>query len=459
MQAAAPFMSSFVIYILGLGGSVFAFRKSKQLLKKARYVSAFALILVAILFGSVFIINDARESLANNTFEVQEFNQLPNQPMGTPQGINPGRVVWVWDADATNENCANTEEDPYYDAANNDQAVIDNMVDGALTNLTGESTVADAWAALFTDFNDKKDRGAVEYQTGETIFIKINQGTASWLSDDTDFSRDFSGWKDGYDPVAETSPQVVLSILRQLVNDYGVPEDKIYVSDPIAHLFKHMYDYLHDEFPNVHYMDIDDRPDLGREQLTLSDDPAIYWSDAGDVMTGAVQDKLYAEMENADYLINLAALKAHARAGITLCAKNHFGSHTRDGAGHLHPSLIAPENDDPVNTDYGYYRVFVDIMGHEKLGGNTVLFFVDGLWGGTEAVEAPVKWQMEPFNDDWPNSVFVSQDQVALESVCFDFLRTEFDDPEGEAKARPLMGAVDDYLHQAADKSNRNGRM
>ncbi len=64
-------------------------------------------------------------------------------------------------------------------------------------------------------------------------------------------------------------------------------------------------------------------------------------------MPEAIKDTLYAEMENADYMINVAALKAHARAGVTLTTKNHFGSHTRDGASHLHPALIAPENDQP----------------------------------------------------------------------------------------------------------------
>jgi len=137
-----------------------------------------------------------------------------------------------------------------------------------------------------------------------------------------------------------------------------------------------------------------------------------------------------------------------------LTTKNHFGSHSRGNAEHLHPGLIAPENDIPMRMEYGLYRVLTDVMGHEKLGGNTVLFVVDGLWGGTEAVDKPVKWDMAPFNGDWPNSIIASQDQVALESVCFDFLRTEFDDPAGPGKGRPLMGAVDDHLHQAASSDN-----
>jgi len=93
------------------------------------------------------------------------------------------------------------------------------------------------------------------------------------------------------------------------------------------------------------------------------------------------------------------------------------------------------------------------MMAHKKLGLNTVLFIVDGLWGGTEAIEKAVKWNSAPFSNSWPNSIFVAQDQVAIESVCLDFLRAEaLVNPT--FKNRPLFPAVDDYLHQAADKSN-----
>jgi hypothetical protein len=99
--------------------------------------------------------------------------------------------------------------------------------------------------------------------------------------------------------------------------------------------------------------------------------------------------------------------------------------------------------------------VQVDLMGSSVLGLNTLLFLVDGLWGGTEATEFPVKWTMEPFNNDWPNSIFVSQDQVALESVCFDFLRNEAEVGSDLWKDRPNFAqGVDDYLHQAADSDN-----
>jgi hypothetical protein len=78
---------------------------------------------------------------------------------------------------------------------------------------------------------------------------------------------------------------------------------------------------------------------------------------------------------------------------------------------------------------------------------------VDGLWGGIEATDMPVKWKSAPFNNDFPSSLFISQDEVALESVCIDFLRAEAD-INTAFKDRPFFPAVDDYLHQAADPAN-----
>jgi len=46
----------------------------------------------------------------------------------------------------------------------------------------------------------------------------------------------------------------------------------------------------------------------------------------------------------------------------------------------------------------------------------------------------------------------MSQDQVALESVCFDFLRTEYNGVNN-SNINPNWGAVDDYLHQAASST------
>lgn len=457
MRAAAPFMSSFIMYLLSISGSALLFKRSRQFFYRTRYIMAgFTFLGALVIFAlSSNLFSPETQAAPATTHE----DYVGNQPMGDGMGVFPGRVVWAWDPDATDENCTNVMDDPvrgedgYFLAKNNDQEVINGMMKEVVLKLTGTYTVKTAWDSLFVDFNRRKGLGAVTYQPDQKIFIKINQGGGGWLTESDDLSFKIAAWTGQYYGMAETSPAMVITVLDQLVNSCGIAEEDIYVGDPIAHIYKHNYDQMVALFPGVKYVD-KDHADLGRTKLNESANYAIQWSDQGDQMPTAGIDALYEEMENADYMINIAALKAHARAGITLTTKNHFGSHTRGSAEHLHPGLIAPENDVPIRTDYGIYRVLTDVMGHEKLGGNTVLFVVDGLWGGTEAVEKPVKWNSAPFNGDWPNSIIASQDQVALESVCFDFLRNEFTNPAGPGKARPLMGGVDDHLHQAADSQN-----
>jgi hypothetical protein len=103
----------------------------------------------------------------------------------------------------------------------------------------------------------------------------------------------------------------------------------------------------------------------------------------------------------------------------------------------------------------------VDLMGSKYLGQNTLLYIIDGLYGGgADETKGPVKYKMAPFNNDWASSVFLSQDQVALESVCYDFLRSEWNGinihspSNNQYESLPNVNGVDDYLHQAADQSN-----
>ena len=443
MKAAFPIMSGFIVWLLTVSGSFTAFRVARKSLKAQRYMIGGTFAFLALSLGIFAVVEQHKKAAAADLYVNNDFF-IPNQPAGEPHGIHPGRVVWVFNPKATNENCPNDASSPYYSAANNDQGVIDHMVDSAVMKLTGEKTLSASWDAIFRNFNKIKGKGDVGYTTGEKIFIKVNQGTASWLSDPSTLQRDYSGWKSGYDPVAETSPFTMLSILRHLIDTAGVPQEDIYLGDPIAHVWQHTYDYLHAVYPDIHYVDRDPAYEpLGRSTLDVPDKPVIFYSDHGTVMPDAISDKLYTQMQDADYMINMAALKAHARAGVTLTAKNHFGSHTRLSAEHLHPSLPAPVNDTPLQSTIGYhkYRVFVDIMGHQLLGQNTLLYFIDGLWGGGEATEPPVKFGSPPFNNDWSSSVIISLDQVALESVCFDILRTEFNNPADSRNTGPIFTA------------------
>jgi hypothetical protein len=338
------------------------------------------------------------------------------------------------------------------------------MADQSILGLSGESTVATGWDAIFKNFNERKTGTASGYTEGQTIFIKVNNGQAGWAINMSDMSERGNNSSTGVQDAAMsgTTPATVVALIRQLVDEAGVPQNKIYVGEPMTHVYKSMYDAVHGAFPDVIVIDKENHTDLGRTTTSGWTKDAILYSDKGEEMPDGIKDVLMNEMYNADYLINVAALKAHARNGVTFGAKLHFGSHGDHGGNDwgsftLHDGLIATVDNDVMTSgvrgDYGMYRILTDMMGHEKLGGNTVLFIVDGLWGGIEATDMPVKWKTAPFNNDYPNSLFMSLDGVAIESVCLDFLRAEAD-INTDFKDRPFFPAVDDHLHQAAEKAN-----
>jgi hypothetical protein len=78
---------------------------------------------------------------------------------------------------------------------------------------------------------------------------------------------------------------------------------------------------------------------------------------------------------------------------------------------------------------------------------------MDALWASDWELNKPVKWKMPPFNNDYSSSIFVSLDPVAIESVGYDFLKSEFTVSSREDPSIQISG-VDDYLHQAADSAN-----
>ncbi|MDZ7375949.1 MAG: DUF362 domain-containing protein [candidate division KSB1 bacterium] len=474
MKVAFPIASGFVTWLMGLMASVSAFKLAKQRFQQAHYW-AMGLFIVTGAIAGFFTLTQMSQRAASSI--AYNYYFPANQPIGQAKGIFPGRVAWAWNPDATNENqtgkddgrIAVSENDDYYFLIkNNNQAVIDSMMDAVVLNLTGETTVSDAWRALFRFHNRNKSGKDSSYAPGEKIFIKINatsilqgDGGQPWHTwEPTQLTKYKPTWW-AHPDVVETTPQIVLSVLRQLVNHAGVRQQDIYIGDPMKNVYKHLFDYWKAEFPDVNVLGNDieyhglNLAALGRVPVVKTASDLLFYSDKGKVMNEALSDKLYTIHEQAAYLINIASLKAHACAGITLCAKNHFGSQARADASHLHKGLLGEENDRPYRTDYGLYRVQVDLMGHRLLGGNTVLFVVDGLYSAIEGWSDayPIKWKMAPFNNDFTNSIFASLDPVALESVCFDFLRTEYHGPQVEFN-RPNMAGVDDYLRQAADSTN-----
>ena len=452
VRAAMPFASSFVGELLVLTASAFAFLRSKRkrFVAQPYFAGAFFIMGVA---GSLWISGVvARDSDVRYPDIVLD----ANKPVGTARGIFPGRVVWVHDSTATNQQCVpNAIGHGWFLPENNNQPVIDAMVSSAIRELTGTSSDANAWDSIFVYHNRNCGRGAVGYTSGEKIFIKTN-ATSSW---DGNFSTtDLSVANNSYYGVSETSPAIVLSVLRQLVNTVGVPQTAIYVGDPLKHIYKHCYTLWHSEFPSVHYLDHDGYSNLGRELAVKSTTGKVYYSDHDTVLTvngvPVHSDYVYRIFQDATYVLDIPMLKGHLRAGVTMFAKNHFGSQTRDDASQLHNGLVAPDGVNATRTGYGLYRVQVDLMGSSILSGKNLFYLMDALWATDYELDTPVKWKLSPFNNTFMSSVFASFDPVAIECVGYDFLRSEFTDARSKSDGTSThvqMPGVDDYLRQAAD--------
>lgn len=460
VKAATPVATGFLVYLLALAASALGYWKTR----KRMFVVPYLVLFVAIIYGfrSFTSPNTGADVVLQNSLHVA------NAPIGEGKGIFPGRVVWVYDPNATNQKCIpNRVGHGWWMPENNDQAVIDRMVGKAIQSLTGQSNNADAWDAIFKYHNATRGKGSVGYKAGEKFFIKINN-TSGWGGNFS--TKDLSVIANNSYGISETSPEMVLAVLRQLVNVVGVKQSDISVGDPMRNTYKHCYEMWHNEFPDVHYMSHDSYPALGREKFTASTTAKIFYSDKGTVLRENVWDAFrpggaavyndffYTIYEEAEYLINLPMLKGHKRAGITMFAKNHFGSHTRGDASHLHNGLVDPQETPNKlgvsRTEYGMYRVQVDLMGHKLLGRKSLVYLLDALWAADQEISYPKKFTMPPFNTDWMSSVFASLDPVAIESVGYDFLRSEFTASRNigdGAGTYPQKPAADDYLHQAAD--------
>jgi hypothetical protein len=436
MQAAAPLMSSFIIYLLAVGASIYSFQKFKQALQKSRYlIGSFFLIATILSFG-LFFLNENKSVIADalnpadNTFPVAS-----NSPVGEAKGLFPGRVVWAHDVNATNEYYVPKKgsTDFWYSNVNVDEEVVKEMLSGALMQYAGTANIKDAWDAIFKAYNNSHGRGNVGYKTGEKIAFKINLTNQSCSTSDRPLRMD-------------AAPQLLNAILYELITNVGVAEADIIMGDPYREFRKEYRDLVMSKFPKVKYVDGIGRNGVNQTPPTTSE--VLIFSDK------KVKSTLPAQYVSATYIINLPCLKTHNEGGITLIAKNHQGSFLKkgvlpqdQGAFDMHYSL--PANSRGTRK----YRHTVDYMGHEQTGGKGLIYIVDGLWGGESWEGFIKKFKSAPFNDDYPNSIFVGQDPVALESVCYDVLFQEYAEDETK-KNYPIQfkAEIADHLLQCASK-------
>ncbi|RME91044.1 MAG: DUF362 domain-containing protein [Verrucomicrobia bacterium] len=451
-RAAFPLAAGFVTWLTAVGVWVVARRQAAVRFAKRQPLRAWCLLLAAGTALGVVVMPFVATRLKAASIE-----PVSHPPLGKGIGVHPGRVVWVHDPSATDWEGPDSGRHWYEDQCT-DPAAVARMMSAGIRALAGKPTEAEAWEALFRAFNQRLGRGDRGYQPGERIAIKLNMVTC-WAGASTTppFVDPVTREKTRFPDHIDVAPQMVLALLHQLIEVVGVRQEDISVGDTTA-LWPDCYlQRLLEVYPEVHYVE-----NLGgenRERAEFSEVP-LYWSTPE--AEGTLQDYIPRMFAEASYVINFTTLKGHS-SGVTLCGKNLYGALIRMPNRHyrnegklnyynLHLSLPNKE----WSPGMGHYRAIVDLMGHPDLGGKTLLCLVDGLYAGYYSDAKPRPWKSPPFGDgetgDWPSSLFLSQDPVAIDSVAHDFLLAEW--PEvvtgGVHEPGSLEGGQEDYLHEAA---------
>jgi len=415
-RIAAGIGITFITFLAGTLGSLSVFKLIKGLAKKRSVITLVCCLLICAGAGlgtSVVIYS----FISDQPVVYADWNpgDSPNSPIGIAKGINPGRVTWAHDPDAT----ADTPSGSWYQSGNVNQQAVNDMFSSSINALTGQSGNPSAWDELFRSFNQTHGRGDNGYLSGETIAIKINTVNTSS--------------QNKFGSAIDATGETVLAIVDQLVSQAGIPQSSIYIYDGgVGTIGSYVFNCV-----NKLYSGLNWRATSGWGSIQACDwvDDAITYSDYS--TTNADSYRIVRCLWDADYLINLALLKKHEnQTAVTLCGKNHFGSIRNCES--IHSTI-----NDYIN-GMGTYNSLVDLQGHENIGGKTLLFIIDGLWGAPAISGQPVRWALAPFNNDWPSSVFMSQDPVAIDSVALDFINAEW----------TLWDNADNYLHEAAQADN-----
>jgi uncharacterized protein (DUF362 family) len=296
---------------------------------------------------------------------------------------HPGKVVQIRNAAATHW----TGEADYWNHL--DQTAVDAMVELGLLELTGATTVIEAWQQLIPD-----------YRPGQKVAIKVNFNNTRVC--------------DSSSPVIDALMEPVNAVAKGLIQ-MGVAPLDICVYDAVR--------ALPDRFVGA---DLYDLSFFDGWRLAVCRTEAGFTYEAGTQIQFSppagvtMPDEHVTDvLMNAAYLINMPIMKGgHPLAGVTLGFKNHFGSISACGGLHDYVDVVrAPE---AYRTDY---NPMVDMLLSPLIGGKTVLTIGDALFAARQFAQAPVPWTT--FGAELPNSLFFATDPVAVDCVMHDLLAVE----------------------------------
>lgn len=302
---------------------------------------------------------------------------------------------------------------PYIDYI--DYAVVKEMLSRGLMELTGKEDVREAWQQIIKP-----------YRAGDKIVIKPN----------------LNNTKIGYAKAIMTSPQVVTAVVETLIES-GFRAGDIIVYDLTARENPEIMAWLKRQPIGVVLgHDISGLIDKAMARLYLSPHDAdrnARIDTRSDVRSkDGTQVTCYIPkvVTQASHIINVPVFKAHQFVLQSSSLKNHFGT-VRFSNFNSYPIVLHGK---------GIERNIVDINRQTHIRNKTRIIIADGIVGaplfyreGYGRVPSPWKTlQTGPT----PNSIFLSRDPIALESVVADYIIYE-------QEKRGFTPYSHDYLHDA----------
>jgi autotransporter-associated beta strand protein len=418
-RVGAPIAFGGVAYLLSLFGLVTCFRKTRKFLYQHRFAAAGLCLVIGLICAAV-VQNINESSVHAATENTGTFSPVdpPNHPIGTARGIYPGRVAWSYNTNACNWDGSSSY---WWSSQFNNQTEITKLMANVICSVAGQSSVSNAWDALFRCKNGGP--AAPTYVKGQSIAIKLNENNG------------------GNNNAIDASPQSVYALLDSLVNQFGASQTDITLCDPArSGESSAVSNYCHTAFPNVNY-------NYNQGNFTAN---AFAYSSDFSALTGTPETSMATTIVKTKYLITMALLKRHAmpyptygdsfndgNSPVTMVFKSDWGI-IGNNRSNQHVLLHTWEN--PIAS----YDLLVDIYGSTNINGKTVLAILDGLYSGFLWNSGPTNWNLTPFNGHWPSSIFASQDPVALESVGLDFIWADMG----------LVANADRHLREAALANN-----
>jgi len=300
----------------------------------------------------------------------------------------------------------------YLDAI--DEKKLSQMLAEGVKQFTSEKDLKRAWLEILTN-----------YQKGDKIAIKPN----------------FNYINHGYKHTI-TSPQLINTVVSHLVEQVNVRPEEIYIYDLCKKIHaKIVRDRIN--YPINYIERLDGRSLSDKIRLRLYYGLASPDLNVPIEMRETIRDKdgksvtcyIPKVVSQAEHIINMPLLTNHIFISNSGALKNHYGT-VRFSNLNLYPEVLHGQ---VLN------KSVVDLNRNLHIRNKTKIIVADGLFGVFDRgddMEGGGKKPWRIINNDFPKSIFISKDPVAIDSVMASYVIQE-------RKARKLDALSAEYLYDA----------